>query len=176
MTFLELAQKRYSVRGYQNKPVDDALIAKVLEAGRIAPSACNLQPWYFIVVRDRGNIAALKETYKQEWFAAAPVVVAVCLDKEKCWKRRDGRIYGDVDIAIAVDHMTLQATELGLGTCWIGAFNVVEARKALQVPDNVEPLIFTPLGFPSTKPPAKSRKSLEEIVFWEKFGQKKAEA
>lgn len=173
MEFIELVKKRYSVRSYLSTPVSDTLLDKVLEAGRLAPSACDNQPWVFIVVRDEASRKRLEPVYKREWFLKAPVIIVVCCDRTVSWHRADGKDYGDVDAAIALDHMTLAAAEAGLGTCWIGNFNAGEARKTLMLPPTVDPIAFTPLGYPEPVTVKKSRKKIEEITFWEYYGGKK---
>jgi nitroreductase len=170
MDFIELIKKRYSVRGFQERPVSDELVLKVLEAARWAPSACNNQPWNFIVIRSTEFKLRLEAVYNRPWFLAAPVIIAACCDRNISWKRTDGKEYGDVDIAIALDHLTLAAAEMGLGTCWVGAFNYPEACRVLRLPDNIEPVAFTPLGYPSVEQSTKKRKELDQIVHWEHFG------
>jgi nitroreductase len=170
--FIELAKKRYSVRSYQNKPVNESILLKVLEAGSLAPSACNNQPWVFIVVRTEAAKKNLLAAYERKWLAEAPVVLVLCCDRSQAWVRGDGKNYGDVDIAIAMDHITLAATEAGLGTCWIANFRASEARRVLGLPDTIEPVVFSPLGFPASEPPVKRRKKLEEIVHWERYNGK----
>jgi nitroreductase len=172
--FFDLLHTRYSVRSYQDKEIEDALLEKVLEAGRLAPSAVNNQPWSFIVIRENDSRKRLESVYNREWFLSAPVIIAVCYDRSLSWKRSDGKDFGEIDASIAMTHMILAATELGLGTCWIGAFNAREAKKVLMLPESVEAVAFTPLGFPiSAKPPVKSRKNPDEIVHWEFYGGKK---
>jgi nitroreductase len=174
MKFLDLAKLRYSVRDYLEKSVDKPLIESVLEAGRLAPSACNKQPWVFIVIRGHEQKKQLEAVYNRAWFLQAPVIVAACCDRNATWRRSDGKDFGDIDLAIAFDHMTLAAAEAGLGTCWVGNFNVLEAKRLLKLPQNIEPVAFTPLGFPGPKAsPTKSRKELGEIVFWDYYGEKK---
>ncbi|NLE01501.1 MAG: nitroreductase [Fibrobacter sp.] len=173
MNFLELAANRHSVRDYLDKPVEDALIMQILEAGRLAPSACNNQPWFFIVLKDIKSKRLLGAAYNRNWFINAPVIIAICCDRSNSWHRSDGKDYGDVDIAIAMDHITLAATDLGLGTCWIGAFKEHEARQALKLPAYVDPVAFTPVGYSSEVPRTKNRKGINDIVFWEYFGGKK---
>ena len=163
MTFLELAKRRCSIRAYRPDPVPDEWIATVLEAGRLAPSACNLQPWHFVVVRDPVRRAALAAAYPRDWFREAPVHLVVCVEPAKAWHRRDGKSYVDVDGAIAMDHLTLCAADLGLGTCWIGAFDPQTVRAALGLPDGIEPLAMTPLGFPAEAGRPKQRKPMHEI-------------
>jgi nitroreductase len=173
MDFLDLVKKRRSVRSYLDRPVDDALLDKVLESGRLAPSACNNQPWVFIVLKDKTSRPKLENVYRREWFLRAPVIIAVCSDRSVSWKSTDGRDSFAIDAAIALDHLTLAAAEAGLGTCWICAFNVAEARKALMLPDNIDPVAFTPLGYPAAETPQpKNRKRLYDIVFRERYGNR----
>jgi nitroreductase len=167
--FIELAKKRYSVRAYHNKPVEEPLLLKILEAGSLAPSACNNQPLVVIVIRKDETKKELLAVYERKWFADAPIILAMCCDHSQSWKRGDGKSYGDIDIAIAMDHITLAAAEAGLGTCWIGNFKALEARRVLKLPENIEPIIFTPLGYPASQPPVKKRKKLDEIVHWEYY-------
>ena len=173
MSFLDLARKRCSVRGFQSTPVPEDALMTVLEAGRIAPSAANFQPWHFVVVRDEANRKKFKPVYDRDWFVTAPVILAVCLDRKVAWVRGDRKTYGDVDIGITVDHMTLAATDLGLGTCWIAAFDLAEAKRVLKTPDHIEPMVLTPLGYPAVPTvPVKKRKEFSEILSWESFGGK----
>jgi nitroreductase len=173
MAIKDLFEKRFSVRGYRDTPVPEDALLKVLEAGRNAPSACNNQPWFFIVVRSLPARKKLGTAYPRDWLIGAPIIIAVCADRNTAWVRKDGRNYADVDAAIAMDHMVLQATELGLGTCWIGAFDVEKARAALEVPDTVEPLLLTPLGYPNMPQPLRTRKPFNEVVFWDTFGNRR---
>ena len=171
--FLELAEKRRSVRAYKPEPVPEELLQQVLEAGRLAPSACNKQPWRFIVVRSETGRRALGTAYAREWFWKAPVVIAVCILPKEAWVRSyDGQNYAMVDGALALDHMTLAAAELGLGTCWIGAFDPAAAREILGLPDGVEIVGLTPLGYPDVEPNprARSRRPLAETVMKERWG------
>lgn len=170
--FIELAKKRYSVRSYQDKEVEEPILLKILEAGSLAPSACNNQPWAFVVVRKEETKKLLLPAYERSWLAQAPVILALCCDRSQSWRRSDGKNFGDMDVVIAMDHITLAAAEAGLGTCWIGNFKTDEARRALRLPQNVEPVVLTPLGYPASQPPVKKRKKLEEIVHWEYFGGK----
>ena len=173
MSFIELARARYSSRSYREQPVEEEKIMKVLEAGRIAPSACNLQPWYFVVVRDPESRNNFNKAYHREWFAQAPVAIVVCGDHSKSWKRKDAKDHCDIDAAIATDHMTLQATELGLATCWICNFDKEVCSELLKLPDNIEPVAILSLGYPAdSSDPARhseKRKLIEDIVRWERF-------
>ena len=169
MSFLDLATKRASVRGYAPDSIDKATLGKVLEAGRLAPSAANQQPWHFIVVRDELRKQALKSAYSKEWFWKAPVIIVLCVEPSKAWTRQDGKNYAAVDGAIAMDHMTLCAADLGLGTCWIGAFDPAKVKHILGLPEGIEPLVMTPLGKPSAQALPKKRKALDQIVHYEKW-------
>jgi nitroreductase len=171
MDFLELADLRCSVRDYLDTPVENAVIEKVLEAARLAPSACNNQPSAFIVIKDEEARRALQTVYNRQWFLRAPVIIAACCDRSLSWRRSDGRDYGDVDVAIALDHLTLAAASMGLGTCWIANFNAAAARAALMLPTAIDPIALTPLGYPGAgKPARKTRKPLDEMVSWGFYG------
>jgi len=170
MNFIELAEKRVSIRSYKPDPVPENLLNEILEAGRLAPTACNLQPFKFIVTRDKNNLAELAKAYPPAWFAEAPVVITICALKESAWKRKcDGRCLVELDAGIAIDHMTLAAADLGLGTCWIGAFDPAIVRAALNIPDFAEPLIMLTLGTPNDAGRPKTREPLSELVFDEKW-------
>lgn len=173
-TFLELARARRSIRAYQSTPVEEEKLNAVLEAGRLAPSACNLQPWGFVVVRDPAERGRLKAVYDKAWFyEQAPVVVAVCCETGAAWvRKKDGKNHGEVDCAIAVDHMTLCAQDLGLGTCWICAFDPVAARELLGLPQGVEPVAFFPLGYPAEEGRPKQRKDLAQVVHYGTWGRR----
>ena len=164
MSFSELIQKRYSVRAYKPDPVEEEKLQQVLEAARLAPTAVNRQPFRLMVIRTAQHKEDLKKIYAREWFTDAPVVIAICTVESEGWARRDGKTYVDVDATIAMDHLILAATELGLGTCWIGAFDPEAARKVLALPEGVDPLLFTPLGYPADEPRAKVRKALAYLV------------
>lgn len=170
MSFLELAKKRYSVRSYLDRPVEKEKLLQVLEAARIAPSAVNKQPWNFIVVTNENTKNKIAETYPREWFKTAPAVIVVCGNHSKSWKRKDGKDHCNIDVAIAIDHMTLAATDLGLGTCWVCAFDAKQCHKILGLPENLEVIALIPIGYPAdTAPENKNRMDISEIVSWEKY-------
>ena len=164
MEFLELARRRFSVRSYDSRPLEEDTLQSILEAGRLAPSAANRQPVSFVVVRDEAQRRALGEAYPRDWFWRAPVIVVVCVEPARAWVRADGKNYADVDGAIAMDHITLCAADLGLGTCWVGAFERAKEKRALSIPDGIEPLVMTPLGYGTEGERAKSRKPLSDLV------------
>lgn len=167
MDFFELISARYSVRAYKPDPVPDALVAQVLEAARLAPTAANRQPFTLIVLRTAGRQEELRRIYHRDWFASAPLVIAACGEPAAAWVRRDGRNYVDVDVAIAMDHLILAAAALGLGTCWVAAFDPDAAREVLRLPAAMEPIAFTPLGYPADTLRPKERKPLADLVRYE---------
>ncbi|MBN1955686.1 MAG: nitroreductase family protein [Anaerolineae bacterium] len=165
MDFLELVKRRYSVRAYKPDRVEEETLQRVLEAARLAPTAANRQPVRLILVSTAGREAALRRIYDRDWFVQAPLVVCACAVLAEGWVRQyDGKNYAIVDVAIVVDHLTLAAAELGLGTCWVGAFDPQAARQVLGLPDDVEPVAFTPLGYPADQPRPKQRKAMDEFV------------
>lgn len=164
MDFIELAKKRYSVRAYKPIPVEYDKLEKILEAARIAPTAANRQPFQLIIIQTKGREEELLHIYNKPWFVQAPVIICACSVQSESWVRQNGKNYCDVDVAIAMDHLILAATELGLGTCWIGAFNAEEARRILKLPDDTEPIVFTPLGYPNDQPGDIMRKPIEDLV------------
>ncbi|MEN7973005.1 MAG: nitroreductase family protein [Verrucomicrobiota bacterium] len=171
MRFIELAEKRRSIRGYKSDPVPEVLLDEVLQAGNLAPTAKNLQPFHFIVVRDPEKLAGLAIAYPAPFFREAPVVIVVCAEASQGWTRDryDGKNYCEVDAAIATDHMTLAAADLGLGTCWIAAFDPVKVAEVMDLPGGVETIALLSLGYPNEPGREKVRKSLEELVHYEQW-------
>ena len=169
MEFAELIKSRYSVRAYRPDPVSEDKLQRVLEAARLAPTAANRQPFRLLVVRTRGREEELKSLYGRDWFTQAPLVIGIMTLPGAAWKRRDGKNYADVDATIAMDHLILAAANEGLGTCWVGAFDPTVAREIFQLPPEVEPLAFTPLGYPADSPSPKKRKNLEELVCYDRW-------
>jgi len=164
--FFQLIESRYSVRAYSNRPVEEDKLRKVLRAGQVAPTAANLQPFRILVRETRGCHDDLGRLYHREWFCQAPLVVGVCSVPKEGWVRRDGKNYADVDATIAMDHMILAAAALGLGTCWIAAFDPAIARSVFDLPDGFEPLAFTPLGYPADQAPEeRPRKAIGELLW-----------
>jgi len=164
MNFNELINKRYSVRTYRPDSVEEEKLQQVLHAACLAPTAANRQPIQFIVIRTAGREADLKRIYPREWFSKAPLVICACAVPSQAWSRMDNKNYSEVDVTIAMDHLILAATDLGLGTCWIAAFDPAAAREILGLPPGVEPIAFTPLGYPADSPKEKKRKVLSELV------------
>lgn len=166
MKFIELAEKRCSIRNFRQDPIPEAVLKEILTAGQLAPSAKNLQPYQFIVVTAEAGLDALAAAYPAPFFREAPVAVVICSEEEKGWvrSRYDHKNYTDVDCAIAMDHMSLAATDLGLGSCWIGAFNPDLVKTAMGIPEGVEPLNMLLLGYPNAEGLDKKRKPLDELV------------
>jgi nitroreductase len=170
MEFSELIKKRYSVRAYRPDPVEEEKLEQVLDAARLAPTAANRQPFQLIVIHTEGREAELKRIYGRDWFVQPPLIICACGVPGRGWVRRDdGKSYVDVDVAIAMDHLILEAANLGLGTCWIAAFNPEAAREVLGLPDDVEPIVFTPLGYAADELGEKKRKPLAELVRHERW-------
>lgn len=171
MNFLEHAKRRFSSRKYEDKPVEKEKLEQVLEAGRLAPSAVNFQPWRFIVARDEKLKADICSTYKREWIQKAPAIIVICGVHSEAWMRADGKDHCDIDVAIAVDHMTLAAEELGLGTCWVCNFDSMQLSRVLNLPKDTEAVVLLPIGYPTETPDTdrheKLRKPREEIIFWD---------
>ena len=174
MDVFEAIKTRRSIRSFtEEEEVSEEEIKKILDAARWAPSAGNIQPWIFIVVRDpkrkrRLSEAALNQLFIEE----APVVIVVCADQE-----RSGRVYGKrgidlyciQDTAAAIQNLLLAAHALGLGACWVGAFNEAAVGHALNIPAGVRPVSIIPIGRPAVKPRAVFKRSLNEIVRYESF-------
>jgi len=165
MDVIEAIKNRCSVRAYQKKDVEEEKLQTILECARLAPSASNLQEWRFIVVRDKKTRASLAGAANNQMFVAqAPVILVCCADTKHHVMRCGEKCY-PIDVAIAIDHITLAAVELGLGTCWIGAFYSDKVRGLLGIPDSVPIVSLLTLGYPrpgSARP--KNRLPLEEIV------------
>ena len=158
---------RRSIRAYDPREVEEEKLMRVLESGRLSPSASNRQERRFIVIRDAVTRKALSEAARNQTFLAqAPVVIAAC-SVEKEYVMSCGQLAYPIDTAIAVDHMTLAAVEEGLGTCWIGAFDEKKVKEILNIPDEIRVVTLLPIGYPSDIPRPTPRKSLDEIVLWE---------
>jgi nitroreductase len=168
LKFEEVLAKRRSIRKYKETPVPRETIVKILEAARIAPSASHRQPWHFIVVEKKETIQQLA---KREWAADAPVMIVGLADPEASPNRCLN------DLGIAIEHIVLAATNLGLGTCWMGQTGREEMIKdLLNIPDKLKVIAVVPIGIPDETPTPKERKSLDTIVSWEQYGVKSSEA
>ena len=152
-------QSRRSIRAYDSREVEEDKLARVLDSGRLSPSASNRQERRFVVIRDAKTRKLLSEAARNQKFVAeAPVVIAAC-SVESEYIMACGQFAYSIDTAIAVDHMTLAAVEEGLGTCWIGAFDEKKVKEILDIPEDVRVVALLPLGYPSTLPRPTPRKS-----------------
>ena len=167
MTFVSLAANRYSLRNFATKKVEKEKINYMLQAAQLAPSAVNKQPWKFIAVTQPAMLAKLHTCYPRDWFKTAQACIVVVGNHEESWKRLDGKDHCDIDIAIAVDHMALAATEQGLGSCWVCNFDLEKCRQLFNFASHLEPIVLLPFGYPANEAvPEKKRKELDEIVTW----------
>jgi len=169
----EAIKKRRSVRAYTNEEVSEGDVEKLIEAARLAPSAGNIQPWEFVIVRNAETkrklaTAALHQTFIEE----SPVVIVVCADVARSswgYGSRGANLYCLQDTAAATENILLAAQALGLATCWVGAFHEDEVAKVVNTPRNVRPVAIVPVGRPAEKPRAPPKTSLREIVHYETF-------
>jgi nitroreductase len=166
---LEAIKKRQSVRSYQDKEIPEEILQQILEAGRLAPSAKNTQSWKFIVVKDENLRKKLVPACKnQEFVGEASVVIAGC-GTDPDYVMSNGEHAYSIDLAIALDHMSLEAASLGLGTCWIGAFYQDQVKEILGVPEDVRIVNLLTLGYPKKLGPKTGRKPLTEIICYDKY-------
>jgi len=168
MSFLKLIEDRYSVRGYLNQPVEEEKLNQILEAARIAPTAANRQAFKVVVIPTSKYEEQLKRLYATTWFLEAPVILGVYAIPAQNWVRKDGINYALVDSSIVADHIILTATHLGLGTCWIGAFDPEVAKEFISAEEGLEAVAFTPIGYANPDAPKrdKVRKALEDLVIY----------
>ena len=149
MTFQELAHARYSVRSFQDTPIEEEKMNLILEAGRIAPTACNNQPQKIYIAKSEESRKKLASVCRCTF--GAPVILVVCYDRNRDWKNKlqPGYESGETDAAIVCTHMMLQAFELGIGSCWVGYFNANDVAKALNLPENLTVSALLPMGYPA---------------------------
>ena len=167
MEFIDVINKRYSVRGYLDKEVEKEKLEYVLKAATIAPTGVNAQPFKVYVIDTKKNKDELAEIYGAKWFVEAPYVLCVVGLIDKAWTRPwDGKNIVDIDATIVMDHIILAATDVGLGTCYIGAFKADRAKRLLDLDENEVPVLFTPLGYPDAEPRDTPRKELDEFVVY----------
>lgn len=169
MEFLKLIEERYSARAYKPDPVEDDQLNRVLEAACLAPTAANRQPFQLIVIHTRGREAELRRIYDRDWFVQAPLLICACGIPGQGWIHPNGKNHYEIDTTIVMDHLTLAAANVGLGTCWVAAFDVWAAREVLNLPVEVEPIIFTPLGYANDISETKQRKPLSKLVRYERW-------
>jgi len=164
MTFLELVKNRYSCRHYQQKAVEREKLDYVMECVRLAPSAVNRQPWRFRIVSSETDREKACQCYDREWFKTAPVCIIASVLRDEQWVRSDGKAHGDIDIAIAVEHLCLAATEQGLATCWVCNFDAVLCKQLFGLDEREEAAVMIPLGYAADEVTAKKRKPMADIL------------
>lgn len=172
MRFIDLAKKRYSARSYQNRTVEPEKLNEILEAGRVAPTACNNQPQRIIAVQSPKGLDKIKKAYKT---FGAPLALIVCADYQSSWKRRyDGKNSADIDASIITSHMMLCAADIGLDSVWVCAFDPDIIKMEFNIPDHIEPVNILLIGYADADPKSpqrhdEHRKPLNETVFYETF-------
>lgn len=164
MNLLEIAKSRYSCRAYRPERVEEAKLDYILECVRMAPSAVNRQPWRFHIVCSEEGKRKLQQCYNREWFTTAPMYVVASIRHDEEWVRADGKHHGNIDIAIAVEHLCLAATEQGLATCWVCNFDADLCKQLLALPEAEEPAVIVPLGYAADEPTEKKRKPMQDII------------
>ena len=171
-TLMELIEARRSIRSYKDQEIEEDKLNYVLQAFRKAPSAKNLQPWKLVVIKNKKILKDIAIACNNQLFMEeAPVIIAACAkEEEEAYGTMGGYMNSyPIDIAIALEHLILAATEKGLGTCWIGAFKEQLVKDILGVPENVRVVALTPLGYPAREASVRGRKPLTEIISYDKY-------
>jgi nitroreductase len=181
MKFDQILHNRKSTRSFHSRPVNEKDITAIIESARLAPSACNSQTWRFVTVTRREVIQnicqeAMRPVVPNKWLEQAPLIIVGCSQLDVIANRIGGMITGieyyQIDLGIAMEHMVLKATELGLGTCWIGWFNENRLKEILGIPKRIKVSALLAVGHPKDDSSGKrKRKPIEKIVFSEKWGQ-----
>ncbi len=165
--FKDLVMARRSVRAYSAQAVEEEKLQYILDCVQWAPSACNKQPWHFIIVRSDEAKSKLRACYPRDWFATAPLYILALADHATAWTRQaDGKQHTDLDLGIAIEHLVLAATEQGLSSCWVCAFDADLCRKSFELPDTMEPVAIIPIGYAGTNEELRhrTRKPLADII------------
>ena len=168
MTVLDVIRKRYSCRAYQDKPIEREKLEQILEAARLAPSAKNLQDWRFVVVTDKETKRKIAQAANNQTFLqnAGAIIVACSVSNEVM---RCGQAVGPIDVAIALEHIALQAAELGLATCWIGSFYPEKVRPIVGIPQDIAIIELMAVGYPADSRKEPNRQAIEKVVCYEKW-------
>lgn len=164
MNFLEIVNKRFSCRSYEARDVEKEKLDYVMECVRLAPSAVNRQPWVFRIIRSEKGKALMQRCYDREWFRSAPLYILASVRHDEEWVRADGKHHGDIDVAIAVEHLCLAAAEIGLGTCWVCNFDAALCKKELDLSEKEDPIAIIPIGYPACDVTPKKRKAMEQMT------------
>ena len=168
MMIIDAVRKRYSCRSYQDKPIEKEKLDVILEAARLAPSAKNLQDWRFVVVAEKQiKLKVADCTNRPEVFNKAGIIIAACSVSDDVM--RCGQAVAPIDVAIALEHIALQATELGLGTCWIGSFDTEKIREILGIPDDIQIIELMAVGYAADSYKQPNREPIEKIICYERW-------
>lgn len=168
----EAIKKRRSIRAYKTQDVPDYIVNKLIEAASYAPSAGNIQPWKFVISRKPETKKKLAQAANQNFIEEAPVVIVVCANEQRAemgYGFRGETLYCIQDTAAAIQNILLTASSLGLGACWIGAFNEEKARKAVNAPEEMRPVAMIPVGYPNETRTQRNRRPLNQIMHYESF-------
>jgi len=176
MSVYDTIKSRASIRRYRARAIREEELKTILDSARLAQSADNKQPWEFVVIRDRSTLKAMVRMAGFQMFVGKAAVVVVCIANPSACGGVGTLASYLVDSAIATENMALTAWELGIGSCWIGAYNEIEIRKLLGVPNRLRIVSLLTLGYPDERPGIKRRKALEEIVHYERYGERRLEA
>ena len=161
MSLLDVIFRRRSIRRYESEAVPDEVLKNILEAGRLAPSGDNLQPWHFIVITDPEIKRRLSTGTWRRFIKDSAFTIAGCGDKNSKWST--------VDVAIALENMVLAAEAQGVGSCWIGAFEEADIKQLLAIPDNLKVVALVSFGYPAEKPSPRNKKTIDEIIHYNQF-------
>lgn len=167
MTLKALSEARFAVRSYTSEAVSEEQLEYIMECARLAPSAVNLQPWHFYVVTKQEDREKVQRCYDREWFKTAPMYIICCIRHDEAWVRKsDEKEHGNIDIAIATEHICLAATEQGLGTCWVCNFDAKLCHELFALHQDEEAAVLIPIGHPAAdaEQKGKHRKAMAEIV------------
>jgi nitroreductase len=176
MSILDTIKKRRSTKKFLKTKVDFKEIAQIIEAGMWAPTAGNVQPWKFILVQDKSKMQEVeKAAFHQEWMSSSAFMIVVCAQVAKTQRFygvRGERLYAVQDCAAAIENMLLEATSLDIGSCWVGAFDEVEIKRALDIPDEVRPQAIIAFGHPDGDSPVPGKKEIGSALYFEKYGER----
>jgi len=164
---LDIIKNRYSCRAYTDEAVSNEQLDYIKECVRLAPSAVNKQPWHFRIITADDDKEKVRQCYDREWFYTAPMYIIASVMHNEEWVRADGKAHGNIDIAIAVEHLCLAATEQGLGTCWVCNFDLQKMHSLFNMPEEEEPAVIIPLGHPAKDITPKKRKETDDIFFYQ---------
>jgi len=165
MTFKEICLQRQACRNYLAKAIEPEKMDYILECARLAPSACNLQPWALYLLESEDAVAKAQLCYNREWAKTAPAFILICIKHNEEWVRpSDSKQHGTIDVSIIAEHICLAASEMGLSTCWVCNFDIKKASEVFSIPENEEPAILIPIGYSEEPIRDKSRKNTEDIL------------